>query len=55
MNASGRRYRQAKNKFNHLAPRQRPNYRMRDLAASRRRLAQQIATERRIMAGGKKK
>lgn len=54
MNANGRRYRQAKNKFNHLAPRQRPNYRMRDIAASRRRLAKAIATEQRIRQGKKK-
>lgn len=53
-NASGRRYKQALNKFRHLAPRQRPNYRQRDAAASARRLAQQIATERRIQQGKRK-
>lgn len=55
MNASGRRYKQALNGFKHLAPRQRPNYRKRDAEASARRLTQQIATERRMQAGKKKK
>jgi hypothetical protein len=47
-NAAGRRYKQAKNGFRHLSVRQRPNYKIRDAAASARRLQQQIATERRI-------
>lgn len=34
MNANGRRARQAKNNFRHLAPRQRPNYKKRDVAAA---------------------
>jgi hypothetical protein len=34
MNALGRRQRQARNKYSHLAPRQRPNYKMRDLSSS---------------------
>lgn len=54
-NASGRRYKQALNRYGHLAPRQRPNYKQRDAAASARRLAQQIATERRIAQGKRKK
>lgn len=46
MNASGRRQRQASNGFAHLAPRQRPNYKQTDAAASARRLAATIAEER---------
>lgn len=34
MNANGRRARQAKNNFNHLCPRQRPNYKRRDKDAA---------------------
>jgi hypothetical protein len=34
MNASGRRFKQAKNGFKHLAPRQRPNYKKRDATAA---------------------
>ena len=55
MNANGRRYRQAKNKYRHLAPRQRPNYKMRDAATSARHLAKVMATEHRIKQAGKKK
>lgn len=33
-NASGRRYKQAKNGFAHLTPRQRPNYKKRDAATA---------------------
>jgi hypothetical protein len=49
MNANGRRQRQAKNGFKHLAPRQRPNYKMRDsaTAAERSRKKLQAETERR--------
>jgi hypothetical protein len=54
MNANGRRYRQAKNKFAHWTPRQRPNYKMRDAAASARHLARVKATEQRIKQGKKK-
>lgn len=54
-NASGRRYKQALNRYSHLAPRQRPNYKQRDAAASARRLASVIATERRIAQGKRKK
>lgn len=54
MNASGRRQRQAKNNFNHLAPRQRPNYKRRDLATSVRHEANLRATAKRIAAGKKK-
>lgn len=55
-NASGRRYKQALNRYRHLAPRQRPNYKQRDAAVSARHLARVIATQRRIQAGtGKKK
>jgi hypothetical protein len=54
MNAAGRRYRQAINRFNHLTPRQRPNYKIRDAAASARHLARVIANERRISAKKKK-
>jgi hypothetical protein len=55
VNASGRRQRQAKNKYNHWAPRQRPNYKMRDALASRRHLERVKATERRIAQGKRKK
>ena len=55
MNASGRRQRQAKNGYNHLAPRQRPNYKKRDKETSARHNARILATERRIKAGSKKK
>lgn len=54
-NASGRRYKQALNNFGHLTPRQRPNYKRRDAAASAARLAKAIATERRIAQGKRKK
>lgn len=47
-NTSGRRHKQAINNYSHLAPRQRPNYKRRDAAASARRLAKLIATEQRI-------
>lgn len=55
MNANGRRYRQATHKYNHLTPRQRPNYKMRDAATSQRHLAKIVATEQRIRMGSKKK
>lgn len=55
MNANGRRYRQAKQKFSCWAPRQRPNYKMRDAAASQRHLQALIAKEQRIRQGSKKK
>lgn len=55
MNASGRRQRQAKNGYMHLAPRQRPNYKKRDAATSARHHARVLATERRIAQGSKKK
>jgi hypothetical protein len=51
---NARRRRQAVNKFSHLAPRQRPNYKMRDAVTSARHQARVLATERR-MAQGKKK
>lgn len=51
MNANGRRYRQAKNRFNHLTPRQRPNYKLRDLATSQRHEAKVRATANRIKQG----
>lgn len=54
MNASGRRQRQAKNNYSHLALRDRPNYRKRDAEASARRLQQLIATERRMAQKSKK-
>lgn len=55
MNANGRRAKQAKNNFGHLAPRDRPNYKKRDIEASKRHQARVLATERRIKAGRKKK
>jgi len=54
MNANGRRQRQAKNGYSHLAPRQRPNYKQRDIAASQRHEAKLRATENRIRQGKKK-
>lgn len=55
MNANGRRYRQAINDFNHLAPRQRPNYKKRDAATSQRHLEKVMATENRMRMNSKKK
>jgi hypothetical protein len=54
-NASGRRYKQALNKYRHIAARQRPRYRQRDAAAAARHLQKVIATERRIRQGAKKR
>lgn len=54
-NASGRRYKQALNNYRHLDKRSRPHYKRREAAASARRLAAQIATERRIAQGKRKK
>lgn len=51
---NARRRRQAANKFAHLAPRQRPNFKMRDAATSARHNAKVLATERRIQQGAKK-
>lgn len=50
-----RRRRQAKNKFNHLSPKQRPNYKMRTAEASARHQARVIANERRMASGKNKK
>lgn len=47
-NTSGRRHKQAKNGFAHLAPRQRPNYKRRDVMAARKRLAEQMQKEKDI-------
>lgn len=49
-----RRRKQAVQNYNHLAPRQRPNYKKRDLETSARHNAKVLATERRIMQGAKK-
>jgi hypothetical protein len=46
MNASGRRQRQAKNNYNHWAPRQRPNYKKRDRAAAARHTEMVLRRER---------
>lgn len=46
MNASGRRQRQAKNNYNHWAPRQRPNYKKRDKEAASRHNAAVLRRER---------
>lgn len=54
MNANGRRYKQAKSGYNHLAPRQRPNYKKRDAETSARHLAKTMATEQRIRQSSKK-
>lgn len=50
-----RRRRQMANNMNHLAVRQRPNYKRRDAATSARRLAALVATENRMRQGNKKK
>ncbi len=55
MNAAGRRQKQAKNNYMHMAPQRRPNYSKSDAGASRRRLDALIATERRMQMGKKKK
>lgn len=55
MNANGRRYKQALNKFKHLDRRKRPNYKMRDLAAARRHNDALLAKERRIASNKAKK
>lgn len=54
-NASGRRYKQALNRFRHIDKRSRPKYRQRDAGAAARHLAKTIATERRIAQGKRKK
>lgn len=46
MNASGRRRRQAKQNYNHLAPRQRPNYKKRDAVSAAAHNARVLAAER---------
>lgn len=51
---NARRRRQAANKFSHLAPRQRPNYKMRDIETSQRHEARLRETARRIQQGSKK-
>ena len=55
MNANGRRQRQAKNGYAHLAKRQRPNYRKRDVQTSIRHEQKLRETENRIRNGKKKK
>lgn len=55
MNAAGRRQRQAKNDYKHMAKRKRPNYKKRDAETSARHLARVRATEQRIRQGSKKK
>jgi hypothetical protein len=51
---NARRRKQATNKFSHLAPRQRPNFKMRSAEASAKHQARILATERRIKQGSKK-
>lgn len=51
---NARRRRQAANKFSHLAPRQRPNYKMRDVATSQRHEQRLRQTAERIRMGKKK-
>jgi hypothetical protein len=52
---NARRRRQAANGFAHLAPRQRPNYKRRDLATSQRHEARLRETENRIRMGKSRK
>lgn len=55
MNANGRRQRQAKNGYKHLAKRQRPNYKQRDVATAARREAEFRAKQRKINENKAKK
>lgn len=50
-----RRRRQAKNGYNHLCERQRPNYKKTTAEKSARRLSRMIENQRRIQQGKKKK
>lgn len=52
MNASGRRQRQAKNGYAHLAPRQRPGYKRRDLAVASVKSAKKLAAQRERISRG---
>lgn len=52
---NARRRKQAAQNYNHLAPRQRPNYKKRDAETSARHEAKVVATEQRIRMGSKKK
>lgn len=51
---NARRRKQAANNYNHLTPRQRPNYKKRDAETSARHNARILATERRIQQGKRK-
>lgn len=55
MNASGRRQRQAANGYSHLAKRQRPGYKRRDMATATRRAAAKLVAERERIARGYKR
>lgn len=55
MNANGRRAKQAANGYAHLAKRQRPGYRRRDLATAAARTAKKLQAERERIARGAKK
>lgn len=55
MNANGRRQRQAKNGYSHLAPRQRPGYKRRDLAVASARSAKKLQAMRERIARGAKR
>jgi hypothetical protein len=46
MNANGRRARQAAQNFNHLTPRQRPNFKRRDAATAARHREDVLRRER---------
>lgn len=54
MNANGRRYRQAKNGYSHLAPRQRPGYKRRDIAVASAKSAKKLQAQRERIARGAK-
>jgi len=54
MSQAKRRRRQMVNNYNHLAPRQRPNYKVRSVEVSTAHEARLRATARRIAQGGKK-
>jgi len=55
MSVAKRRRRQMVSGYSHLSPRQRPNYKVRSLEASRQHAARVLATERRISQGKGKK
>ena len=54
MNASGRRHKQAKNGYAHIAKHQRPIYKRRDLSIASARSAKKLAAQRERISRGAK-